>query len=319
VEPRISIVIPTYKRPVYLERAINSVFAQTYASWELIIVDDNAEGSEHRFETEAFMVRYSNDPRVRYLKHTSNQGGSAARNTGVREAVGEFIAFLDDDDEWLPEKLERQMAVFQQGGADLGLVYSARMKVDGTGEKVELELPSRRGFVFPDILVRNFIGTTSTVLCRRSALCEVECFDASLPAAQDFDLYIRLTQRYRVDFVDVPLVKRYVHNGERITGNPVNKVKAYDAIHRKYAPLYAKYPEQRSQFFYRYGKKLMTAGERERAETLFREAYRANPRNWQSLGLMLIAGTGAESYGLLQKVTRPVRNLVRRLFSSQNS
>lgn len=318
MKPLVSIIIPTYKRPLYLGRAIDSVLAQTYTSWELIIIDDNHEDSDDRRETEAFMARYAEDSRVRYLKHANNQGGSAARNTGVKEAKGEFIAFLDDDDEWLPEKLEHQMALFEQGDADLGLVYSARMKVDDAGETVELEIPSKRGFIFPDILIRNFIGTTSTVLCRRLALQEVGLFDASLPAAQDFDLYIRLAQRYSVDFVEEPLVKRHVHDGERITSNPVRKVKAYEAIHQKYAPLYAKYPKQRSRFFHQYGKKLMMAGERKRAEKMFRQAYQANPQNWKLLGFMLVASAGTDSYSVLQKTTRPFRNIWRKLFNSQN-
>ncbi|MBR4797518.1 MAG: glycosyltransferase family 2 protein, partial [Spirochaetia bacterium] len=99
-KPEVSVVITTYKRPEKLARAIKSVLDQSLKDWELIIVDDNSAGSPFRAETEAFMASYLADSRVRYIKHEKNSGAPAARNTGIKAAVGTYIALLDDDDEF---------------------------------------------------------------------------------------------------------------------------------------------------------------------------------------------------------------------------
>src|SRR5699024_5570587 len=105
----VSIVIPTHARPVFLGRAIDSVLRQTFPAWELLVVDDNPPGSEARVVTERFMEDFRWEARIRYLQHPTNLGGGAARNTGIRAAKGPYVAFLDDDDEWLPEKLALQL------------------------------------------------------------------------------------------------------------------------------------------------------------------------------------------------------------------
>ena len=102
----VSVVIPTFRRPDKLERAIESVLAQTYPRVEVIVVDDNDPDTEGRLLTEQIMFRYVANSRVRYIKHEHNKNGSAARNTGARNSDAEFVAFLDDDDEFFPEKIE---------------------------------------------------------------------------------------------------------------------------------------------------------------------------------------------------------------------
>src|SRR5688500_9781977 len=121
--PIVSVVIPTYNRAHLIRRAIDSVVAQTFADWELIVVDDaskdDAEG----------VVRSYGDSRMRYVRHDVNKGASAARNTGLYAAHGEFVAFLDSDDEWLPEKLASQVELFRAnpgGFASLGVVLTGQ-------------------------------------------------------------------------------------------------------------------------------------------------------------------------------------------------
>lgn len=97
----VSVIIPTYKRPNMLGRAIDSVLGQSYTNIEVVVVDDNSDGDKYRLETIQYMERYANDYRVKYIKHKTNQNGSAARNTGIQNSVGEYIAFLDDDDYFL--------------------------------------------------------------------------------------------------------------------------------------------------------------------------------------------------------------------------
>ena len=112
--PKVSVIIPTYNRAHLVGRAIRSVLNQTYQDFEIIVVDD---GSTDNTEE---VVKSFNDPRIRYIRHEKNRGGSAACNTGIRAARGEYIAFQDSDDEWLPEKLEKQMQVFENTPTGVG-------------------------------------------------------------------------------------------------------------------------------------------------------------------------------------------------------
>lgn len=112
--PLISVIIPTYKRASFLARAINSVLEQTYPQVEIIVVDDNNPDSEFRAETEKIMGNYINVPSVQYVRHTQNCNGAAARNTGIECSRGMYICFLDDDDWYMPHKLEKQYQYLQQ-------------------------------------------------------------------------------------------------------------------------------------------------------------------------------------------------------------
>ena len=110
----VSIIIPTYKRPLMLDRAIESALSQTYYNLEIIVVDDNDENSNFRRETELCMAKYKKKKKVRYIKHRKNLGGSLARNTGIKQSNGKYITFLDDDDEYSPDKVEKQIKKFNE-------------------------------------------------------------------------------------------------------------------------------------------------------------------------------------------------------------
>lgn len=107
--PKVSVITPTYKRSEMLPRAVRSVLAQTYKNIEIVVVDDNNPDSEWRNATEQRMKEFDNDPRVIYVKHDKNMNGSAARNTGIKFSTGDIITYLDDDDWYYPEKVEKQV------------------------------------------------------------------------------------------------------------------------------------------------------------------------------------------------------------------
>ncbi|WP_051237889.1 glycosyltransferase family 2 protein [Lacticigenium naphthae] len=135
-DPRVSVVIPTYKREAkYLLRAINSINNQTYKNTEMVIVDDNPPDSKHRKNTMNLMNLYINDPNIIYYMNEKNIGGSLARNNGIKVATGEFVTFLDDDDEYLPEKIEKQLNFMlgqecDMSFTDLKLVNDNKIVVD---------------------------------------------------------------------------------------------------------------------------------------------------------------------------------------------
>ena len=186
--PRVSVVIPTFNRAELLGRAIRSVLAQTFRDFELIVVSDGSQ------DNTADVVSAIADARVT-LVHLPVSGGPAkARNAGIARSRGEWVAFLDDDDEWLPTKLEAQLAE-ANGAADVGVVY-CRMCVQTPEEfrrpQAETDLPC--GEITDDLLSESMIVMPSAFMVRRAALLQVDGFDESMNWAEDRDLWLRLAQ-----------------------------------------------------------------------------------------------------------------------------
>lgn len=186
----VSVIIPAYNSAEFMGETLDSVFAQTYPRFEVIVIND---GSSDTPELEQVLQRYSSR-NLRYIKQ-ENQGAGAARNAGLRAASGEFVAFLDADDIWLPTFLEKLTALMKHTEADL--VYADALlvgdpRLDGlTFMKVE---PSN-GLVTPEsLLAVTCTVLTSTVLARKAPILEVGLFDVSIRRGQDFDLWLRLAK-----------------------------------------------------------------------------------------------------------------------------
>lgn len=235
----ISVIIPTYKRPpVMVKRAICSVLRQSYSNIEVIIVDDSPADYENR-KAVGEMIVSLNDNRVRYIQHAHNMGACAARNTGIQAARGDFLAFLDDDDEWLANKLEKQIS--RMSDADIGLVYCRQRIVNDTnGTTMIDQRKCFSGKVFDALICENFIGSTSFVLIRKECFQKVGMFNVHFESAQDYEMWLRIASKYFVDFVDEPLVVYHVHEYERITDNPRKKIQGLEALNE----IYSDYLEQ---------------------------------------------------------------------------
>lgn len=186
--PLVSVVIPTYKRPQLLPRAINAVQRQTYKNLEILVVDD---GSQDQTEQ---VVRSIADARIRYVPHPVNRGLPAARNTGVDHARGEYIAFLDDDDDWRDDKLEKQLRAIGGHGAVLSMAVA-------NGRPLRIH---RKPTVSLDDLRRGSFDPSS-LLARASVLKELR-FDETLRHGEDWDAFIRIAQNYSIGWVDEPLL-----------------------------------------------------------------------------------------------------------------
>lgn len=202
--PLVSAVIPAYNSERFLPLAITSVLAQTYAPMECIVVDDGSRDGTAR-------VAASFGDRVRYIRQ-DNAGASAARNTGIEAARGEYIAFLDSDDYWMATKVENQMAGIARE-PDLVLLASG-FEPEPLGDASSLHVPHGEAFrpealeVFNGLkqLLRDSYLGTSTVLARTDALRAIGGFDTSLPIAEDLDLYFRLCKDHRYALLRQPLV-----------------------------------------------------------------------------------------------------------------
>lgn len=223
-EPMVSVVVPTYNRADLLERCLGSVLRQTWTDLELILVDDAST------DDTATLAAGITDPRLVYRRHGENRGGGAARNTGLAMARGGYVAFLDSDDEWRPEKLERQLASFAGAAPDVGLVYCGFLKQGAPAPRAR---PLYRGDVSREILVSNFIGTASTPLIRRPRLEEVGGLDPRLPSCQDWDLWIRLSLVCAFEAVPDSLVI-YHRQENSLSGDRQGVVAGHRRIARKH-------------------------------------------------------------------------------------
>jgi glycosyltransferase involved in cell wall biosynthesis len=227
----ISVIIPTYKRPfTMLKRAIDSVINQSYSNLEIIIVDDSPNCDINRKEVES-KINMIHDNRVKYIQHDYNKGACEARNTGIRNAKGEYLAFLDDDDEWLPNKLELQIMKFTD--QQVGLVYCDSYSIfikDSDNQSKYIRANRVNGWVYEKLIFENFIGSTSFVLIRSKVFDTCGLFNANMKSAQDYEMWLRISKKYKVDYVDIPLVNYYIHEGERITTNIDYKIAGLESL-----------------------------------------------------------------------------------------
>lgn len=200
--PTVSVIIPTYNRAHLIGRAIDSVLNQTFQDFEIIVIDDGSTDNTDE------VVKYFNDPRIRYIRHEQNCGGSAARNTGIMTTHSEYIAFLDSDDEWLPEKLELQLAVMVESDDATAVCYSGYIRVGGDGER-RVYKPFYRGRIHTAELWEDRVSPTSAVMVRRDCLVKAGGFDERLPARQDYAMWLELSRYYEFAIVAEPLVLIY--------------------------------------------------------------------------------------------------------------
>jgi len=194
----VSVVIPTRNRAPQLKQAIDSVLGQSEQVKEILVIDDGSTDG-----TRELLASYGSKVRAFFQ---NQEGASAARNRGFREAAGEWIAFLDDDDVWLEKKIELQMALAKKN-PELALIFCSDFTVDQQLNKLSERqvAPQNRGDVFERLFARNFIYT-SCVIARRSAIEEAGYMDLALRFAHDWDLWLKIAARHPVDFVSEPMV-----------------------------------------------------------------------------------------------------------------
>jgi glycosyltransferase involved in cell wall biosynthesis len=304
--PVVSVIVPTYNRGHLLGRAIRSVLDQTFQDLEVLVVDDGSSDG-----TEA-VVRAFPDPRIRYLRHDVNRGACAARNTGIRAATGAYIAFQDSDDEWLPEKLSTQLAVFDSSTDErLGLVTCGFIDLRPREQRVLLPRP--------DAWTRELFLTfecgphgTPTLLVRLSVFPERPLFDERLPANQDWDYVVRLMEHCTVACVPHPLVRAHRDNDFHVSTS-ANRSIARQLFLEKYASDLAANPtllalHHRQLAFY-----LARGGELASARRHLWRAVRADPTEPRSYAWLLGAAFGWFGLRASQRVIRP-RTVTQKLF-----
>ena len=231
----VSAIITTHNRKDLLARAIISVFSQTYKDLELIVVSDGSTDG-----TDEFMKKYETNEQVNYISYYPGRGGNYARNQGIKAARGEFVAFLDDDDEWLPEKIEKQLKVIESD-PKIGLVYTGTHSIYVDYNVEYYSRPWLQGNMSRKILLYNFVGSTTTVMLKKTVFEKTEMFDETLSAIQDYDLWIRICQEFEVGVVSEPLANYYNYNSSGQISSDFQKYEiAYEILHKKYEVLFKK-------------------------------------------------------------------------------
>lgn len=244
--PFVSVVLPCYNRAGTLLRAVASVLCQTISDIELIIVDDGSTDESWA------LVSKLGDQRVRYVRHERRMGANAARNTGARLACGEWIAFQDSDDVWLPHKLETQLgALLARSGAGGAYSRYVRLRVDGVELEPACVLPTGRAELHRSLLGVNLIGTP-TLVVKRSIFEETGGFDESLPRFQDWEFALRISSSH--DLVPVDEVLVVAHDpGGGVSKSPADGLRALQHILASNRQEYRTHPRAHARVLARKG------------------------------------------------------------------
>lgn len=270
--PLVSVIIPTYNRADLVVEAVGSVLAQTAGDLEAIVVDDGSEdGTEEA-------VGATGDARVRYVAK-AHSGIAATRNRGVAEARGRLLAFLDSDDLWVPEKLEKQLPLLE---GEAGFVY-ARYRSERNGEVLRSKpVGGPSGRIYEALLKRIFVQM-STAVVKREAAEAAGPFDETLAYSDEYDFFLRLAERFPAAFVDEDLVIYRVHGGNE-SANRFRRVEENLEVYRRRFCSPAQSPRIRkiaasrtARYACQLGSLLFEEGDFQGAERSFREALEAKP------------------------------------------
>lgn len=295
---KVSVVVPTHNRPDMLKRAVESVLDQTYRHLEVVVVDDASS-----VDVRSILLEFG-DPRIKYVRHTDNKGAAASKNTGIRMSTGEYIAFLDDDDVYEDEKIERQVEVFQNSPSNVGVVYCGCTFVDEDNGRRFVYEP--RGRYKEKFYLRDF--TAATCLVERECFQRVGLFDETLECLVDFDMTLRISEFYDYSYCKEPLYEAHIHHDGRITDDFEKMIMALDRIYSKLSKridllpvrarnkAYSIYHQERGDFL----QETSRVGESKRE---FWQSILLDPFNVKSWTLFLTSLGGPKSYRFLERMS----------------
>jgi len=231
---KVSVILPTHNRADLLQSAVHSVLNQTFSDFEIIIIDDHS--TDHTMN----VIKNFKDKRIKYLQNTGNNGPSIARNFGMKNATGIYIAFLDDDDVWFPYKLEKQIRILETAKPDVCGIYSRPLVVERKTGNILLndnKVKRLRGNLLSQLMIKNPIQT-STLIIRKSCIDEIGMFDESMRYMEDRDLFIRLAMNWDFEYIDEPLTKKFHHGNEHLSENLSGQTRGREVILRRYRDLF---------------------------------------------------------------------------------
>lgn len=273
---KVSIIIPTFNRRDYITIALDSVRVQTYKDYEIIIIDDGSSD-----DTKEVLKPYQEN--VRYF-YQDNRGIPATRNKGIREAKGDFIAFLDSDDHWLPEKLERQIECFSKH-PHYGMVATRCLCTTPEGKFLKKNRPGKSGWILTDLFKANFIRTSSAMI-KKECLEEIGLFDESLPECEEYDLWLRIAKQYPIGFIDEPLTV-YTDNPQGVSTDSLagrlQRLKVLEKDYLKECIPQALYRKRLASNYHYVGRHYLKQGEKREGKKYLKHAITLDPLNLKIL------------------------------------
>jgi glycosyltransferase involved in cell wall biosynthesis len=297
----VSIILPTYNRAYCIRRSIDSVLNQTFADFELIVLDDGSTDDTAR------IVESYDDPRIRYVRSAENCGQTKRLNQGIAMAKADLIAFQDSDDEWLPTKLERQVTAMRACSPEVGIVYTDKWRIEPGREPFHWKSPHNMpedGIIFDralDTQVNN-IGPQS-VLIRRRCFDEVGRFDERITKFNDWEMFIRISRKFLFFHIPEPLVN-YVASPDAMARLGENKaVETVEIIYEKYLPDLRRNPAVLAKRAYWIGSFHMRNGNAAKGRAFLREAVRAQPFNLRYLVAGIVSSFGCGAYRAVHRLT----------------
>lgn len=272
--PKVSVIIPTHNRPELLLRALNSVYAQTFTNYEIIVVDDGQ--APRAYDSLVNFFLYKN---LTYIETSKDAGGGVARNLGIKMAKGEFIAFLDDDDVWLPEKLSVQIELFEKENSIVGFSFTSAVIVHEHEEVVTTVKNGVHDFAHDSLSDFNGFLTVTQVV-RKDVLLSVGGFDERLPSHQESELIIRMTHAgYKGLGINQPLTRVDGHMGrEGIGTNMQKRIQGRCMVLDKHAKLFALYPKKQARSYFEVALWYRDDGNWEAANQYMYKAFCTAPR-----------------------------------------
>lgn len=242
---KVSVIIPSYGRPEFLQKSIQSVLSQSFQDWELIVVDDNGVGSVSQVQTQTLLNEYRDDPRIHYHIQEENRGGSAARNIGWKSSSGEFICFLDNDDEFYPEKLKAQVQSLERTGLKMTVCRFDSFK-NGKKVRTSPKVPEMESYLIPFALGKINFASGSTLMISKSLLEKVDGYDETFRRKQDVELMIRLLVEESLHVDDQILVRLNIDDRANIPAVE-NFKKFQNLFNLKFKKLFESFPQKAQQ------------------------------------------------------------------------
>ena len=264
----VTVIITTYKRADFLERAIESVLNQSYKDFELIVVDDNDKETEYRREVENLMKKYETNPKVIYIKHEKNKNGAVARNTGINIAKGEYISFLDDDDYYFKDRLKILVSTLDKY-KEYNAAYTSVIKIRNNKIYEYIDAKEDGNLEFEFLQLKSCIGTGSNMFFRTKTLKELGGFDESFMRHQDLEVMVRFFEKGNIikavdkvlvlkdeaSRINAPNIEKQIQNGEKYLNRFESNIKKYK---EKSNIIYAECYYQMLKFCIRSGNKQKT-------------------------------------------------------------